>query len=374
MRLLDQFGQPAIRTQLDTILAKGRLPHAILFYGDPGAGILPAALSLVADILCTQPIDGKACHTCSSCHRTEKLIHPDLHFLLPLAGAKSLSTDFYPKWREAATANPWLDIFQWTQFADVEGKQVDIHKEDIVQTTHNFNLQAYEGGNKVMIIWMAQYLTREGNRLLKMIEEPQPQTYFILISNQREQILPTIRSRCMQIFCPPISPREMEKLLVYIYQAKPEQASMITAQAGYDMNRAHALMHHSMMDFMEELTVWFRALVAQKVHELAQWATKMGTQEKEEQKQFALFVISFIRKLIWANTQTDTESIRETQQDMIRYLTSRYSPDMWYPVMEEVQTAYEKIARNANSKLLWLAVSISIKNQLAGIRHQHITA
>jgi hypothetical protein len=166
----------------------------------------------------------------------------------------------------------------------------------------------------------------------------------------------------------------MEKLLVHIYQAKPEQASMITTQAGSDMNRAHALMHHSMMDFMEELTVWFRALVAQKVHELAQWATKMGTQEKEEQKQFALFVISFIRKLIWANTQTDTESIRETQQDMIRYLTSRYSPDMWYPVMEEVQTAYEKIARNANSKLLWLAVSISIKNQLAGIRHQHITA
>ncbi|HJW28902.1 MAG TPA: hypothetical protein VJ508_06580, partial [Saprospiraceae bacterium] len=192
------FGQPTIRRQLDIVLEQERLPHAILFAGEPGSGLLPAALSLAADILCNAPVNGLACHACPSCHRTEKLIHPDLHFLLPLAGSKSLSTEFYPQWREAVLSNPWLNVFQWTQFSEVEGKQVDIHKEDIATTVSNFSLAAYEGGSKVMIIWMAQYLAKEGNRLLKLIEEPQPNTYFILLSNQREQILPTIRSRCMQ--------------------------------------------------------------------------------------------------------------------------------------------------------------------------------
>ena len=141
MSLLDNFGQPAIRQQLDTILSGNRMPHAMLFYGEPGAGVLPGALSLANDILCTKPVEGKACRQCPSCDRASKYIHPDLHFLLPLAGAKSLSTAFYEPWREAIAENPWLNVFQWTQYCNVEGKQVDIHKEDIEHVTaaHNDN-------------------------------------------------------------------------------------------------------------------------------------------------------------------------------------------------------------------------------------------
>src|SRR5687767_3644713 len=168
MGLLDEFGQPGIRQQWDTVLEQGKLPHAILLYGEPGSGILPGALSLANDILCVTPVNGKACRKCPSCNRTQKLIHADLHFLLPLAGAKSLTEEYLEQWREAVSTNPWLNVYQWTQFCDVEGKQVDIHKEDIQHVTSDMCLQAFEGGNKVMIIWMAQFLTKEGNRLLKM--------------------------------------------------------------------------------------------------------------------------------------------------------------------------------------------------------------
>src|SRR5688572_2841611 len=161
MELLNEFGQPAIRQQWNTILEQGKLPHALLLYGEPGSGILPGALSLANDILCQSPRDGKACRECASCRRARKLIHPDLHFLLPLAGAKSLTTEFLEPWREAITANPWLNVFQWTQFSDVEGKQVDIHKEDIQNVTSALCLESFEGRNKVLIIWMAQFLSKE---------------------------------------------------------------------------------------------------------------------------------------------------------------------------------------------------------------------
>ena len=359
---------------MDIVLEQGRLPHAILFYGEPGSGLLPAALSLAADILCTSPEEGQACYKCASCHRTEKLIHPDLHFLLPLAGSKSISTDYYEQWREAVHTNPFLNVFQWTQYGEVEGKQVDIHKEDIANTISNFSLSAFEGGNKVMIIWMAQFLAREGNRLLKMIEEPQPNTYFILLSNQREQILTTIRSRCMQIFLPPVSDQEMMKMLKENYGVEESKATLIAKQSVNDMNRALSLIHESLFDFMDQLTVWFRALLNRKSHDLVTWSNTMGAQDKEEQKQFSLFVIAYIRRLLWYPNQTGTEQLNHERENMMKYLHEQFSPDTWYEVMQGLQVTYEKISRNANTKLLWLSLSLTIKNQLASNRLQHINA
>lgn len=371
MNRFESFGQPVIRGQLDIILQQGRLPHAILFYGEPGHGILPAALSLARDILCTHPQNGKACGQCPSCHRAEKCMHPDLHFLLPLAGAKSLSTEFYDTWRGAIRENPWLNVFQWTQYAEVEGKQVDIHKEDIVQATSHFSLEAYEGGSKVMIIWMAQFLAKEGNRLLKLIEEPQPRTYFILVSNQREQILPTIRSRCMQLYFPPLPVSEIEQLLVKEYGVEPGKAALLAKQSVNDMGRALSLVHNNVLDYMDEMTVWFRALLSRRGHDLVAWSNKMGAEEKEEQKQFALFAISFIQKLVWAYSGDINRAGQPEKAEMMQYLSTHFSPDTWYSLMQWLESGFEKISRNANTKLLWLSISLNIKNHLAVTRRQH---
>lgn len=369
MRLFEDFGQPAIRQQWDTILQQDKLPHAILLYGEPGSGILPGALSLAYDILCSSPVNGKACLKCSSCNRSHKWIHPDLHFLLPLAGAKSLTTEYLSSWREAISTNPWMNVFQWTQFAEVEGKQVDIHKEDIQQVTSDLCMQSFEGGNKVLIIWMAQFLTKEGNRLLKMIEEPPEQTYFILVTNQREHILPTIRSRCMQCFFPPIEEKEIVRLLSEEYNIEKTTSERIALQSGNDMGKALALAQNSMLNFKDELTSWFRIMLGRKGNEMAGWASKMGSQEKEEQKQFALYAIAAIRDIL---KEFNGNHPSQAGHEMTQYMHENFNPEVWHPVIHELQTGYEKIARNANAKLLWLSMTIKIKNQLAIYRYQHI--
>ncbi len=374
MALLDNFGQPAIRQQLDAILSGNRLPHAILFYGEPGSGILPGALSLANDILCTSPVDSKACRNCASCHRASKYIHPDLHFLLPLAGAKSLSTAFYEPWREAIATNPWLNVFQWTQFCDVEGKQVDIHKEDVQHITSDLSLQAFEGGNKVIIIWMAQFLAREGNRLLKLIEEPPDQTYFILISNQRERLLPTIRSRCMQLYFPPMEQQEILKLLTEEYAVNPDAAEVIAKQSVHDMGRALTLANNTLMDFKDEMADWFRAVISRKGKEMTLWSDKMGKQDKEEQKQFALYAIAFVRNILWAFSNSNHDKVEVEGAEMIKYLHDHYDPEVWHHISKGLESGHEKIARNANTKLLWLSLSITIKNQLMAYRLQHINS
>ncbi len=369
MRLLNEFGQPAIRQQWDTTLNLGKLPHAVLLYGEPGSGILPGALSLANDILCASPVEGKACRKCASCNRAQKLIHPDLHFLLPLAGAKSITTEFLEQWKEAISTNPWLDVFQWTQFCEVEGKQVDIHKEDIQHITTDLCMHSFEGGNKVLIIWMAQFLTKEGNRLLKMIEEPPDETYFILVTNQREHILPTIRSRCMQCFFPPVEENEITRLLVTQYKIEETFAERISQQSANDMGKALALASNSMLNFKDEFTSWFRIMVGRKGNEMSAWATKIGGQEKEEQKQFALFAISSVRDIL---KEVNGNNHTRPGHEMNTYMHENFNPEVWHPVIQELQGGYEKISRNANSKLLWLAMTIQIKNQLAKYRFQHI--
>lgn len=372
MVIPDDIGQPALRAHLDQLLVQQRLPHALLFYGEPGHGLLPAALTLSRDLLCHRPVDGVACRQCASCHRATELIHPDLHFLLPLPGAKSLSSAFYDPWRKAVSENPWLDVYDWSFAADDEGKRVDMHVLDVLATIQHLSLQPFEGGRKVLIIWMAQFLAKEGNRLLKLIEEPPAETYFIFITSHREQVLTTIRSRCMQVFFPPVAPEEVESILCRVGQVDTATAASLAPQAGQDVARALALSRQTGIDFRQDLAKWFRAIVAQKGADLIGWAQAMAGREREQQKQFCVFAIHAVRDVLWVHAGARSPEQTAAGKELVGYLSRQYSPDSWHGVLRGLQEAFEMIGRNANARILWMSLGIDLKNQLAAARQNTI--
>ena len=153
------------------------------------------------------------------------------------------------------------------------------------------------------------------------------------------------------------------------YKIERSSAERIAMQAGNDMSKALALAQNSMLNFKDELTAWFRIMLGRRGNEIAGWASKMGGQEKEEQKQFALYAIASIRDILKEFNSNDQAG---DGREMIKYMHENFNAEVWYPVMNEMQSAYEKIGRNANTKLLWLATSIQIKNYLASYRLQHI--
>jgi len=167
---------------------------------------------------------------------------------------------------------------------------------------------------------------------------------------------------------------EILRLLVEEYRIDRNTAPLIARQSVNDMGRALAVAHNTMMNFKDELAAWFRAIIGRKGHELAIWSTKMGSQEKEEQKQFALFSIAFVRSILWALSAKDHADYPVEGAEMIKYLHQHYHPEVWHQVMQGLQSGHEKISRNANTKLLWLSLSIAIKNQLAAYRLQHINS
>ena len=178
MHFNEVIGQQAVKDDLHQMVASDRLPHALLFLGPGGSGKLALALALAQHVLCEQPVSGEACGHCPECSKVERLIHPDLHFSFPTVGAGVTSDNFLPHWREAILENPYMDVNEWLQRIGAENKQGNINKQECVNIIHKLSLKTYKSNRKILIMWLPEYLGKEGNRLLKLIEEPPDQTLF----------------------------------------------------------------------------------------------------------------------------------------------------------------------------------------------------
>lgn len=221
MQFKDIIGQEAVKQHLAEMVQQNRLSHALLFLGKEGSGALPLALAFAQLVVC-QPaasapvadlfggftpmqsgpayIAPEEISTQASFGRAEQLIHPDLHFSYPViprkAGDKPISTDYISEWREFIQQYPYGNVYDWLQFIGAENKQGNITAHECNDIIHKLSLKSFESEYKVLVLWMPEYLGKEGNKLLKLIEEPPPNTLFILVAENDEQILPTILSRC----------------------------------------------------------------------------------------------------------------------------------------------------------------------------------
>ena len=218
------IGQKGTKEQLIQMVQHNRLSHALLFLGKEGSGALSLALAFAQYIACEQ-VNGKikktnpeaslfgeatpeiaepldmhdSCGVCSACTKANQLVHPDIHFSYPViprkSGDKPVSTDYINEWREFVSINPYGNVYDWLQFIGAENKQGNITSEECNDITRKISLKSFESEYKVLIIWMPEYLTKNGNKLLKLIEEPPPNTLFLLVAENEDLILPTILSR-----------------------------------------------------------------------------------------------------------------------------------------------------------------------------------
>ena len=208
----DVIGQDDIKARLIRSVDEGRVAHAQLFYGAAGVGCLPMALAYAQYLSCENRTDGDSCGQCASCRQYAKLSHPDLHLVFPIVNKKSsgedgsICNDFLPLFREALLKDPYMSLQDWQETLGEDKKPV-IYTREGDEIIRKLNLKSFESPYKVMIIWCAEQMHEAcANKVLKILEEPQGQTLFILISDNIEDIIATIRSRVQQVFFPPIEP------------------------------------------------------------------------------------------------------------------------------------------------------------------------
>ncbi len=203
-------GYSRLKKRLIQTVIDNRVSHAQMFLGEEGTEKLAMAVAYAQFVSCTDkqhfgadaPIPMDSCGACPSCLKYEKLVHPDLHFVYPVASTKEVKTQpisklFLEEWRNALSETSfYMNLNEWYEFLGIENKQGSISVHEANNIIKTINLKPYESSHKVVIIWMAEKIHHAAApKLLKSLEEPPENTLFILISENHAQILATIRSR-----------------------------------------------------------------------------------------------------------------------------------------------------------------------------------
>ncbi|MDR3327538.1 MAG: DNA polymerase III subunit delta [Prevotellaceae bacterium] len=217
----DIIGQTQIKKRLINGVSEGRIAHAQLFCGNAGVGCLPTALAYAQYICCENRSQEDACGVCPACLKNAKLFHPDVHFVFPIINVEKSSDktstcdDYLPNFRAALLENPYLDFEDWYSVIKKENTVPIIYTREGEEVVKKLNLKSFEADYKIMIIWCAEKMHEAfANKVLKILEEPMGQTVFILISDQPEKLLTTIRSRTQQTEFPPIANEFLHKELI----------------------------------------------------------------------------------------------------------------------------------------------------------------
>ncbi|RTY88313.1 DNA polymerase III subunit [Flavobacterium sp. RSP15] len=375
MQFSEILGQEHIKSHLTKSADLGRVPHAQLFVGPEGSGTLPMAIAYAQYIICSNQ-NGENSGSNEACNlKFQKTSHPDLHFIYPTVSteevkAKPKSIDFITEWRQFIEQNPYGSLFDWYQMLGVKNKQGEIRVDDAQEILKSLALKSYEGGYKIMIIWMADKLNiAASNKLLKLLEEPTDRTVFILISENEEDIIQTIRSRCQVLHFNGLSETVIAEALVSKENTDSKIALKIAHQAQGNFNKALQLIQpDSESVFFEKWFVdWVRAAFRAKgnaaaIQDLIQWSEQIAGLGRETQKKFLHFCIDMFRQALLLNYQTPSLVYMEPQVE--KFKLENFAPfvngNNINDIFKELSEAMYHIERNGNAKIILTDLSIKL--------------
>jgi DNA polymerase-3 subunit delta' len=311
--------------------------------------------------------------------KCEKLMHPDLHFAFPVATndvvkSHPVSNLFLEDWRTFIQTNPYGNLFEWLQSIGIENKQGIIGVDEAEEIVKSLKLKSYEGGYKVMIIWMAEKMnSAAANKLLKLLEEPPEKTVFILITEDDEQIITTIKSRCQTLHFPLLSEADIARGLIEREDADPPIAAQIAQQADGNFNKALHLFHNDNSDeqFEQWFIVWIRAAFKAKgnatvIQDLINWSETIAKTGRETQKRFLNYCLQFFRQALLLNYSADELVFLEPKTPGFKL--ENFAPFVHsgniLDINTELNDAIYHIERNGNPKIILLDLSIKLTRLL----------
>jgi len=384
MLFSEVIGQEPLKKQLVQMVQHQRLSHALLFVGPEGSGALPLAIAFAQYIVSMPNAKGsdagdlfgatsapsspapsygpEEIATLPAYHRANSLMHPDLHFSFPSItekpGQKNISANFIEEWREFIHLYPYGNAFDWLQLIKAENKQGNISADECAEIIKKLSFKSFESAYKVLVLWMPEYLGKEGNKLLKLIEEPPDNTIFLLVAANEENILPTILSRCQYIKVPRLSKEEIEQALIAKGKIEPEKAAQIALMSDGNYREALHLLQHSDADFLSQIREWLNAILKNGPLAQMKWVEEMSKMGREPQKQFLKYFNHLLEQSIRLKVLGNELPLDPALKDFALRINKIAGVGQLEAIVQEIDKATYYIERNANAKMLFMALGI----------------
>lgn len=354
---------PGLEEEKSTLIHSvktNHVAHALLFHGKPGSGNLALALAFGTFLNCESPLENDSCGSCASCVKMDKMVHPDVNFIFPTAGGKKvLSETFLTEWRSFAIENPYAEISDWLEKINI--KQGNIPVEEARQLIQNLSLKSYEGGYKLVYIWLPEYLnSATANAILKILEEPPAQTIFMLVCHQSQQLLTTIISRTQRFPVSKFTAKAIEGVLS-LKGVTANRAKEIAYLSDGNMNKAIQLAAAKGGEFQEWFAAWMRAIYGFNVEELVNKADEFDSQSKEQQKQLLEYGLEIFREIFL--TASGNEAMVKLETKALEFVQkfSKVFPIHQLPKFTEMfDEAIFHLERNVRAKIMFLDLSLQM--------------
>jgi len=352
------IGQTELKKDFIREIKHGKIAHAQLFMGSLGNGGLPLALAFIQYLFCKNPTDTDSCGICPSCLKVQDLQHPDVHFVYPVVQAISkVSDSFLADWRKQVKEEPYFDAYTWTKRIDSKERKPIISTEESVEIIRKLTLKSYEGGYKVVLIWLPEEMNSTcSNKLLKILEEPPKDTLFLLVSEDPSKLLVTIQSRTQFVRIPRIESDSLTQELATRFHLDQTQAASITAFS--EGNFIQACDFLSASDdkgiYREHFIQLMRTSYKKDVLGMMQWADGLASEGKERQKLFIQYALHMFRQSLLSNYMGDVLLRISTEEELfLKNFAPFISGNNISGFIETFDDAYYHIDRNANPRILF---------------------
>ncbi|MEC8679965.1 MAG: DNA polymerase III subunit delta [Bacteroidota bacterium] len=360
-RLVDSFNSNTIH-------------HAMLFVGQRGSANLSLALAFATYINCKSRGDD-SCGLCSSCNKMDKLIHPDVNFIFPVApttkiNKEIISDKFIESWRSSVIESPYLTVEDWFEIYGFENKQPNISKDEVRNLVKKLSLKPFESVFKINIIWLPEYLNiSTANAMLKILEEPPGNTLFFIVTNNHQKLISTIRSRVQLFKVKRFSDEDMKEYLSLSQSVSESEVDQAIYLSDGDLNKAEKYLYASNSEDLEKIKVWMRSCYTQNFQEINSQVEWFNSLSKIKKRTFLIYSLKLMREALVSGIDESLSKISDGEMSFISKFRTTLDSDDFEEIIIFLDESIRFLDRNANPKILFLDLSIKISNLFKKVKN-----
>jgi len=363
------IGQQKQMEDFSLMIKENRVPHAMMILAPEGVGGLLAAQTIAQTLLCQKQSEGKMCGACKACLLSGKFAHPDLHYSFPVGKHSkytrkaTFSDHFIEEWRSFLSGNNcYASVNSWQVKIGSESSKLNMNVTECNQIISKLSLRSHGGLGKVLILWMPEFLGNNGNRLLKLIEEPPEDTFLIFVSQNAGSILPTILSRFQKFQFAPIEDQVLEEFLVNEKGIAPPKANDVANLAEGSISKAIEIIEGGEVVNMDRFISWFRIAYESNPEKLVKFINDFAKTNKSYQKQFyefALLILDASLKFKYTGIFKGID-LSELEQENLKKMTNLLDIDKILKISSIINEVLRNMEQNINVRITMMTDTFSI--------------